>query len=133
MRLHGKDEACSHQLPSATVLDPTCNFSPSMNANNQPVAEQSTMMLGDLIAQLDNPELTTKVLTTLDPDISRSIEERARSLSMSSAEFSAAAVREFVEWADDDQWSQLLVHMKKADDPGLRAVQAILCWVVSDQ
>lgn len=104
-----------------------------MNADNKPLADQSTMMLGDLIAQLDNPELTTKVLTTLDPEISESINERAKSLSMSSAAFSAAAVREFMDWADDDQWSQLLTHMKKADDPGLRAVQAILCWVVSDQ
>ena len=91
------------------------------------------MMLGDLIAQLDNPELTKKVLTTLTPEVSEAINNRAKSLSMSSAGFSAAAVREFIEWAEEDQWAQLLTHMKKADDPGLRAVQVILCWVVSDQ
>ena len=102
------------------------------DAERQAVADQGTLMLGDLIAQLDKPALTRKVLTTLDPAVSKSIDERARSLSMSSAEFSATAVREFIDWADEEQWAQLLTYMKKADDPGLRAVQAILCWVAKD-
>ena len=91
------------------------------------------MMLGELIAQLDQPEMTSRVLTTLDPGITESINERAKSLSMSPAQFSAGAVREFVDWADEEQWAQLMSQIREADDPGLRAVQTILCWVVSNQ
>ena len=89
------------------------------------------MMLGDLIGQLDKHGVGAGVLATLDPEISASINERARSLSMSSDDFVAGAVREFVDHADDSQWAQLLTHMKTADDAGLKAVQVILCWVAS--
>jgi len=102
-----------------------------MNMKTHAIADQSTLMLGDLIAQLDNPELTRQVLTTLDPEISESINQRASNLFMSPAGYSAAAVKEFIEWADEEQWAQLLTYMKKADDPGLRVVQAILCWVAT--
>lgn len=91
------------------------------------------MMLGELISQLDQQEISADVLATFDPKIATAITERASTLSMSSAEFIAGAVREFVDWADDSQWAQLLTHMKTADDPGLMAVQRILLWVVSDQ
>ena len=43
------------------------------------------------------------------------------------------AVREFVERADDELWLQLLTIMRKAEDPGLVAIQAILGWVVADE
>ena len=91
------------------------------------------MMLGELINQLDKTEISADVLATFDPKVSEAITERAGALSMSSAEFMAGAVREFVDWADDSQWAQLLTHMKTAEDPGLMAVQMILYWVVSDQ
>jgi hypothetical protein len=51
---------------------------------------------------------------------------------MSLADFSAGAVREFVERADDDLWFQLLTIVRKANDPGLVAVQTILEWVVTE-
>ncbi len=91
------------------------------------------MMLGELISQLDQHEISADVLATFDPKISDAITQRAGTLSMSPPDFIAGAVREFVDWADDSQWAQLLTHMKKAEDPGLMAVQMILYWVVSDQ
>ncbi len=91
------------------------------------------MMLGELISQLDQHEISADVLATFDPKISDAITERASTLLMSPPEFIAGAVREFVDWADDSQWAQLLTHMKTADDPGLMAVQMILYWVVSEQ
>ena len=131
LHVYSGEEPYCYQRRSGKVND-LINRSPSlMNADNKPVADQSTMMLGDLIAKLDNPDLTRQVLTTLDPEISESINRRAKSLSMSPAGYSAAAVKEFVDWADEEQWAQLLTYMKKADDPGLRAVQAILCWVAT--
>ena len=91
------------------------------------------MVLGDLIARLDRPEVAAGVLATLDPAVSESIGCRAAALSMSPAEFVAGAVREFMERADDDLWFQLLTHIRKADDPGLVAVQTILRWVVTEK
>jgi hypothetical protein len=52
---------------------------------------------------------------------------------MIASDFIAGAVREFVERADDELWLQLLTIMRKAEDPGLVAVQAILGWVVADE
>jgi hypothetical protein len=91
------------------------------------------MILGELINQLDQHEISIDVLATLDPKLSDAITERASILSMSPPDFIAGAVREFVDWADDNQWAQLLTHMKKADDPGLMAVQMVLYWVVRGQ
>lgn len=91
------------------------------------------MMLGDLIARLDRSDVAAGVLATLDPAVNESIGYRAANLSMSPAEFVAGAVREFMERADDDLWFQLLTYIRKADDPGLVAVQTILHWVVTEK
>ena len=90
-------------------------------------------MLGDLIAQLDQPCVAASVLTALDPGIIRQIEKRAAAESMTVADFAAGAVREFVEHAKDDLWFQLLTVIRKSDDPGLAAVRTILTWAVTEQ
>jgi hypothetical protein len=76
-------------------------------------------VLGELIAQLDRPDVAADVLTTLDPRIARQLERRADAASMTVADFAAGAVREFV---DDDLWFQLLTIIRKSDDPSLTAV-----------
>lgn len=86
-------------------------------------------MLGDLIAQLDRPEVVEAVLATMSPPLRTRLEDRAAQFSMTIEDFAAGAVREFVERADDDLWFQLLTIMRKAEDPGLAAVQTILRWV----
>jgi hypothetical protein len=89
-------------------------------------------MLGDLIANLDRPGVAAAVLTTLDPTLAARIEQRAAAASMTAADFTAGAVREFVDRADDELWLQLLTVMRKAEDPGLAAIQTILQWVAAD-
>lgn len=89
-------------------------------------------MLGELIAQLNRPDVTANVLMTLDPDLKEQIERRAALASMSVADFASGAVHEFVERADDDLWFQMLTIIRKSDDPGLTAVQTILQWVVTE-
>jgi hypothetical protein len=89
-------------------------------------------MLGDLIANLDHPDVAAAVLTTLDPIVAIRIERRAAAAAMTEADFAAGAVREFVERADDERWLQLLTVMRKAEDPGLAAIQTILGWVAAD-
>ena len=90
-------------------------------------------MLGELIAQLDRPDVAAGVVTTLDPSIAEELERRAAAASMTVADFVAGAVREFVEHAGDDLWFQLLTIVRKSNDPGLTAVQTILTWVVAER
>jgi hypothetical protein len=86
-------------------------------------------MLGDLIAQLDRPEIVAEVLAGFDPVVRHELERRAAEARMSVPDFAAGAVREFVERADDDLWFQLLTRIRQADEPGLVAVRTILRWV----
>jgi hypothetical protein len=87
-------------------------------------------MLGDLIAELDRPEVVEAVLGTLSAPIREQLEARAADASMTVADFAAGAVREFVEYGGDELWFQMLTLMREADDPGIVAVQTILRWVV---
>jgi len=91
------------------------------------------IMLGKLIDQLDRPEVAHGLLRVLDPQVLANIERRASSLSMTTIDFAAGAVREFVDHADDDLWFQLLTIMRKSDDPSLAAINTILAWTVSDR
>jgi hypothetical protein len=90
-------------------------------------------MLGDLIANLDRPGVAAAVLTTLDPVVAAQIERRAAAEAMAVADFATGAVRDFMERADDELWFQLLTIVRKAENPGLAAIQSILAWVAADQ
>ena len=90
-------------------------------------------MLGELIAQLDRPDVANGVMTTLGPEVARAIGQRATAASMPVTDFVAGAVREFLDNADDDLWFQLLTIVRKSDDPGLTAVQTILSWAVTER
>ncbi|MGH7056956.1 MAG: hypothetical protein ACREFZ_03605 [Acetobacteraceae bacterium] len=91
------------------------------------------MVLGELIARLNRPDVAASVLATLDPEIAARVEQRAQAASMTAPDFASGAVREFVERAGDDLWFQLLTIIRKDDDPGIAAVQTILRWVVVEQ
>jgi hypothetical protein len=91
------------------------------------------MMLGDIIAMLDRPGVAAAVLSTLDPFTVQQIEQRAAATSMVVADFATGAVREFVEQAEDDLWFQLLTIIRKAEDPGMAAVQTVLRRVITDR
>jgi hypothetical protein len=105
---------------------------------NRPSGDLDTLMqqgsmLGDLIANLNRPDVAAAVLTTLDPVVVARIERRAAAAATAVADFAAAAVRDFMECADDELWLQLLTIMHKAENPGLAAIQAILGWVVAEE
>src|SRR6516164_3133672 len=53
------------------------------------------IMLGDLIANLDRPDVTAAVLTTLDPIVATRIEQRAAAAAMAVADFGARTDRGF--------------------------------------
>jgi hypothetical protein len=64
--------------------------------------------------------------------VARRFEQRSAAAAMVAADFAAGAVRDFVDRADDEHWAQLVTIMRKAEDPGLAAIQAILGWVAGD-
>lgn len=88
-------------------------------------------MLGDLIANLDRPGVSTSLLTAIDPILLARIEKRAAIESMTTTEFVAGAIREFVDRGEDALWFQLLTVIRKADDPSLAAIETIMRWVVT--
>lgn len=88
-------------------------------------------MLGELIAQLDRPHVAEEVLAVVDPPVHEALERAACHASMSTPDFVAGAVREFVERADDELWFQLLTYVRTSEPPGLKAVRTILTWVVT--
>lgn len=90
-------------------------------------------MLGELIGQLHRSDVAAGVLETLQGDVAEQVKRRAAAVSMTVEDFASGAVREFVESAGDDLWFQLLTVIRKADDPGLAAVQTILTWVVTER
>ncbi len=56
-------------------------------------------VLGELIAQLDRPDIANSVVMTLHSEVARQIECRATAASIPLANFVAGAVREFLESA----------------------------------
>src|SRR6516164_1854416 len=128
------------QIPAviAAILCQAVSRMPQNQSSQEPPDRQGSddaagwIMLGDLIANLDRPDVTAAVLTPLDPIVATRIEQRAAAAAMAVADFAARAVRDFVEQADDERWFQLLTIIRKAENPGVAAIQAILGWVAAD-
>ena len=84
-------------------------------------------MFGELIANLDRPEIAAEVLATLDDAVlEATIRAYANANDMAVAGCVAGIVRSFLDQADDDAWLQLVGIMGRAGDPGLTALGAIL-------
>lgn len=85
-------------------------------------------MLGDLIAQLDRPEVAAGALAALeDEELVSTIQRYAEANEIGLAECVAGMVRSFVDQADDEAWMQLVGIMARAsEDPGMAAFGAIL-------
>lgn len=89
------------------------------------------MMLGELIAKLEQPGTAMAVLSSLNAGLVEKVGCRADAASMTPADFVAGAIREFVERGNDDLWFQLLTVIRRAEDPSLEAIRTILEWVVA--
>lgn len=84
-------------------------------------------MLGNLIASLDDPKAAMAVIAALDePALAARLTAAADASSCSPADIVGSAVRNFVDTASDDLWTQLIGIMNRAQDPGLAAMRAIL-------
>jgi len=84
-------------------------------------------MLGAVIASLDDPAVTARLVAALDdPALAARLAAAAAASGRAPAEVAAATVRRFVDTASDDHWVQLIGIMGRADDPGLAALRAML-------
>jgi hypothetical protein len=90
-------------------------------------------MFGDLIAQLDRPEIAAEALAVLgDEELESTIRHYAVTNDIAVAECVAGMVKSFLDQADDDAWLQLMGIMRRAEDPGLAALGAILRYCARD-
>jgi len=84
-------------------------------------------MLGSLIASLDDPNAAMAVIAAIDePALVARLVATADASGRSPADIVGSAVRNFLETATDDLWTQLIGIMNRAQDPGLSAMRAIL-------
>ncbi|MCO5066400.1 MAG: hypothetical protein M9924_18595 [Rhizobiaceae bacterium] len=84
-------------------------------------------MLGNLIASLDDPKVAIGLVEAFEePALLARLAAAASQSGRQPAEIVSSTVRNFMETASDDLWTQLIGIMNRADDPGLAAVRAIL-------
>ncbi|MDQ0392134.1 hypothetical protein [Labrys monachus] len=84
-------------------------------------------MLGNLIASLDDPKIAMTLVAAFDdPSLLARLASAADASGRPPGAYIASIVRNFIETASDDHWTQLIGIMNRADDPGLAAMRAIL-------
>lgn len=88
-------------------------------------------VLGALVTRLDQPELVTEVLDTLDPVTASALESRATATSMTMFDFVTVTIQAFIDNADDELWARLLKIIRDSERPGLTANQTVLKWATS--
>ncbi len=90
-------------------------------------------MFGELIAQLDHPEIAAGTLAALEDEaLESNVRQYAAANDISIADCVAGIVKSFLDQADDEAWVQLVGIMARAEDPGLAAIGAILRYCVRD-
>jgi hypothetical protein len=84
-------------------------------------------MLGNLIASLEDPKVAMAIIAAFnEPALLARLAAAADASGRSPADIVGSAVRNFVDTAPDDLWTQLIGLMNRAQDPGLAAMRAIL-------
>lgn len=88
-------------------------------------------MLGTLVDSLDNPGVVARLLATFgDPALETRLGAWAAAEGRPAAELLAGAVRDFLDTADDETWTQLIGIMSRAEDPSLAALRAVVTRVL---
>lgn len=84
-------------------------------------------MLGRLIASLDDPGVSERLLSALEaPALQSRLDAAAIADGRAPSEVVGSAVRRFLDTASEEEWVQLIGIMGRAADPGLAAMRAIL-------
>jgi hypothetical protein len=84
-------------------------------------------MLGNLIASLEDPKAAMAILAAFnEPALLARLAAAADASGRSPVDIVGSAVRNFVDTAPDDLWTQLIGLMNRAQDPSIAAMRAIL-------
>ena len=85
------------------------------------------MMLGDVIARLEDEAFASETLFALDDlALTAQVATRAAENHLSSGEFAAGLVGQFVSGASDEEWLTLIGLMSRADNPGQVFLRRVL-------
>jgi hypothetical protein len=86
-----------------------------------------TMLLGELIAEFDDPAFAGEAMLALDDLVlTARITAAATEDNISPGEFAMRAIGRFVNTASDEEWLTLIGLISKAGNPGQAFLQCIL-------
>jgi hypothetical protein len=85
------------------------------------------MLLGDVIARLEDEAFVNETLLELDDlALTAQVVASAAENNVSAGEFAAQSVGRFVNSASDEEWLTLIGLMSRADDPGQVFLRRVL-------
>lgn len=90
------------------------------------------MLLGDVIAQLEDEAVTSETLLRLhDLGLVAAMTARAADAGLSLGRYAAWAVRNYADTAPDDEWTQLIGVLGRVDDPGAACLKRAFVYVLA--
>ena len=90
------------------------------------------MLLGDVIARLEDETIAIETLTHLDDLVLvAEMTRRADSVGLSLGGYATWAVRHFADTAPDDEWVQLIGVLSRAEDPGAACLKRAFAYTLA--
>lgn len=90
------------------------------------------MLLGDVIARLEDETIAAETLMRLgDLGLIAEMSARATDVGLSLGGYATWAVRHYADTAPDDEWTQLIGVLGRADDPGAACLKRAFVYVLA--
>lgn len=90
------------------------------------------MLLGDIIARLEDETVATEALVRLDDlGLLAEMTERAADAGLPLGSYATWAVRHYADTAPDDEWTQLIGVLGRSEDPGAACLKRAFSYVLS--
>jgi hypothetical protein len=91
------------------------------------------MLLGDLIARLEDETVAAEAIIRLDDlSIVARMTDRAAAAGLSLGTYATWAVRHYADSAPDDEWTQLIGALGRAEDPGAACLKRAFAYVLEN-
>lgn len=85
-----------------------------------------SVTLGDFIGDQASAERLESWLAAVDPELARRLADAAAAAGESAADYTQAAMAEFVAEANDERWTNLISAARDAEDPALACLATVL-------
>ncbi len=90
------------------------------------------MLLGDIIARLEDETIATETIVRLDDlGLIAEMTTRAADAGLSLGGYATWAVRHYADNAPDDEWTQLIGVLGRAEDPGAVCLKRAFTYVLA--